>query len=124
MFLKGKANAFPNGDTNGVVLLQPFLVKFFGELFWQGKTFDLKNNELTNRFLGFHFIRGKLKKGKSFFDKKSVLLIDYSSSSKLAGEVVDELREIGKGLFLGRAYKKARFFASFALEAETSRPFG
>ena len=115
LFRKGNAKDFPNGDTDGKVLLQPFLIKFLGEVIWQGKTFDLKKMRLSNRFLGLHFIYGKLKKGKSLFDKKSVLLIDYRGSSKIAGDVVDELREVGKGIFLGRAYKKGRFFASFAL---------
>ncbi len=116
LFKKGTAGKFPSGDTNGVVLLQPFFVKLFGELVWKGKSFDLSNKTLTNRMLGLHLINGKLSTAKSFFDGKKALLIDYRKTSKIAGDVIDEIREVSKGIFLGRAYKTGVFFASFALE--------
>ena len=115
LFAKGSAKSFPSGDTDGVVLLQPFLTKKFGELVWKGKNFDLKKMSLTNRMLGLHLIRGKLAKAKSFFDGKPCLVIDYRKTSFEARDVIDELRQVGKGIFLGRAYRNGVFFASFAL---------
>lgn len=116
LFRKGSAKQFPRGDTDGVVLLQPFLAKKFGEFVWKGKSFDLKRKELTNRMLGLHLIRGKLGKGRSLFDGKPVLVIDYRKTSLVAHDVIDELREVGKGIFLGRAYSRGVLVANFALK--------
>ncbi len=116
LFSKGTSKEFPQGDADGVVLLQPMHVKLLGQLVWKGKNFDVKNKKLTNRILGLHLINGKLAKAKSLFDGKPVLVIDYRKTSRIAGNVIDELREVGKGVFLGRAYRDGVFFASFALK--------
>lgn len=116
LFRKGSAKRFPEGDTDGVVLLQPFLTKFFGELVWAGKSFDSEKQVLSNRILGIHLIRGKLRKAKSLLDGKPALVIDYRGTSTVAGNVIDELRKVGKGIFLGRAYRQGVFFANFALK--------
>lgn len=116
LFAKGSARNFPDGGTDGVVLLQPFFVKKFGELVWKGKSFDAKKGELSNRIAGLRLIRGKLRKGRSLFDSEPCIVIDYRTTSFVASNVIDELREVGKGVFLGRAYRNGVFFANFALK--------
>lgn len=109
---------FPSGDTDGVVLLAPSHVKLFGELIWKGKNFNLQKMELTNRIIGLRLILGKLRKGQSFLDGKPCLVIDYTKTSWEARDVIDELREISNGIFLGRAYRNGVYFASFALKGK------
>lgn len=116
LFRKGSANKFPSGDADGVVLLEPAFTKKFGELIWKGKNFNLQKMELTNRILGLRLILGKLRKGPSFLDGKQCLVIDYTKTSWEARDVIDELREISRGVFLGRAYRNGIYFASFALK--------
>jgi hypothetical protein len=68
--------------------------------------------------------------GRSLFDKKLSVIIDYSYNQKIEGykpsidwvvneeglAIRDEIRKVKEGLYLGRAYVRGKFLLNFVLE--------
>jgi len=55
-------------------------------------------------------------KGKSWFDNKECIVLDYSKTSLLAKHIRDEIRQIGPGLYLGVVFWDQTRTLNFALQ--------
>ncbi len=119
LYAQGTA-AMPQGRSRGTVLwfvngkLRRFTSQF-ASFIWRGKNFSGKT--LVNNFLGLCVISAQVYPGKSMYDKKPAVILDYSAS-KIASvkKVMDEIRNVGSRLYLGRAYSKKKFVLYFVLE--------
>ncbi len=72
---------------------------------WQGKVFVDGGTTMVNRVFGvFRAVRADVFVGESWFDGNPSLVFDYQGRSKLFGDVRDEVRQVGPGLYLGLTY--------------------
>ena len=124
LFSSSPAGDIPNGEANGTAIIAPgtilsaetaSLINIFG---WQGKTFDAEHGTLTNRILAFglNAIVAQVYKGKSWFDNKECIVLDYSKTSLLAKHIRDEIRQIGPGMYLGIVFWDQARTINFALQ--------
>jgi len=124
LFSNSPAGDIPNGEAHGTAIIAPgtflsaetaSLINIFG---WQGKTFDAEHGTLTNRILAFglNAIVAQVYKGKSWFDNKECIVLDYSKTSLLAKHIRDEIRQIGPGLYLGVVFWDQTRTINFALQ--------
>ena len=72
-------------------------------LAWQGKVFDGPSHTLRNLIspFGFKAITADVYVDASLLDERPCIVLDYSKTSRVAGWVRDEIREIGPGLYVG-----------------------
>jgi len=130
LYSKSVAGSIPAGESSGKAIFFPG--SKFGTAFaktasslWQGKVFDLGKGILVNKVLGFKAIKAEVLLGKSFFDDKDAVIIDYQNTSLIASPIRDEIREIGPGLYLGRVYIrtpiKPILVGNFALDFGTNK---
>lgn len=124
LFSNSPAGDIPNGEAQGTAIIAPgtvlsaetaSLINIFG---WQGKTFDAEHGTLTNRILAFglNAIVAQVYKGKSWFDNKECIVLDYSKTSLLAKHIRDEIRQIGPGMYLGVVFWDQARTINFALQ--------
>jgi len=124
LFSSSPAGDIPNGEAQGTAIIAPgtvlsaetaSLINIFG---WQGKTFDAEHGTLTNRILAFglNAIVAQVYQGKSWFDNKECIVLDYSKTSLLAKHIRDEIRQIGPGLYLGVVFWDQTRTINFALQ--------
>ena len=124
LFSSSPAGDIPNGEAQGTAIIAPgtvlsaetaSLINIFG---WQGKTFDAEHGTLTNRILAFglNAIVAQVYQGKSWFDNKECIVLDYSKTSLLAKHIRDEIRQIGPGMYLGVVFWDQTRTINFALQ--------
>ena len=124
LFSSSPAGDIPNGEAQGTAIIAPgtilsaetaSLINVFG---WQGKTFDAEHGTLTNRILAFglNAIVAQVYKGKSWFDNKECIVLDYSKTSLLAKHIRDEIRQVGPGMYLGLVFWDQARTIHFALQ--------
>ena len=124
LFSSSPAGDIPNGEAQGTAIIAPgtilsaetaSLINIFG---WQGKTFDAEHGTLTNRILAFglNAIVAQVYQGKSWFDNKECIVLDYSKTSLLAKHIRDEIRQIGPGMYLGVVFWDQARTINFALQ--------
>lgn len=124
LFSTSPAGDIPNGEAQGTAIIAPgtvlsaetaSLINIFG---WQGKTFDAEHGTLTNRILtfGLNAIVAQVYQGKSWFDNKECIVLDYSKTSLLAKHIRDEIRQIGPGMYLGVVFWDQARTINFALQ--------
>ena len=124
LFSSSPAGDIPNGEAQGTAIIAPgtvlsaetaSLINIFG---WQGKTFDAEHGTLTNRILAFglNAIVAQVYKGKSWFDNKECIVLDYSKTSLLAKHIRDEIRQVGPGMYLGLVFWDQARTIHFALQ--------
>lgn len=124
LFSSSPAGDIPNGEAQGTAIIAPgtvlsaetaSLINIFG---WQGKTFDAEHGTLTNRILAFglNAIVAQVYKGKSWFDNRECIVLDYSKTSLLAKHIRDEIRQIGPGMYLGVVFWDQARTINFALQ--------
>jgi hypothetical protein len=128
LFANSPAGSLPDGESRDSVIACTWFRKVFAWLvhclFWQGHVFDAKNGAVINRITPFSFraVKGVLKPGKSLFDQKDCIAIDYTTTSFIARPIRDEIRQVAPGLYLGRVYvwnKTVGYFvATFQYEPE------
>jgi hypothetical protein len=124
LFSASEPGDIPNGEANGTAIIAPGttyseeLATFINHFAWQGKTFDAAHGTLRNRILpfGLNAIIAKVYKGKSWFDGKDCIVLDYSETSLLAHWIRDEIRVIGPDLYLGIVYWKNSKLINFAVQ--------
>ncbi|HLH36835.1 MAG TPA: hypothetical protein VKX41_19335 [Alloacidobacterium sp.] len=124
LFSASEPGDIPNGPANGTAIIAPGttysaeIAEFINHFAWQGKTFDAASGTLRNRILplGINAIIAKVYKGKSWFDGKDCIVLDYSETSLLAHWIRDEIRVIGPGLYLGIVYWKKSKLINFAVQ--------
>ena len=79
---------------------------------WHGKDFHPQTGDLHNLLspVGFEAIRAKVYEANSWLDDRPCVVLDYSKSSKVAGWIRDEIREVSPGVYLGLVWGIGRLF--------------
>jgi hypothetical protein len=117
-FAGGSARAIPAGVGRGTAIafagteVAKPLSRVLGLLAWQGKAFDPSRGDLMNLVspFGIRAVRAQVYRAPSWVDGKDCVVLDYSRSSKVAGWLRDEIREVAPGLYLGVAWGVGRVF--------------
>jgi hypothetical protein len=112
LFGASEPGPLPQGEATGtaIVCAGSCWAKIFAWLarwfLWQGKVFDPQTGYLKNRVtpFGFRAIKARVYPGKSWFDQKDCIVIDYSETSLVARMVRDEIRQVAPGLYLGKVF--------------------
>lgn len=123
LFQGAPAGGVPAGHGKGTVLIFPGslvakpLSWALGQLFWHGKLFHADTRDLQNEILplGIQAIRAKVYEADSWLDDRPCVVLDYSKSSKVAGWIRDEIREVAPGLYLGLVWGVGRIFGEHKL---------
>jgi hypothetical protein len=118
LFRSSSAGRIPEGQGKGTVVLVPGsrfgkpLSWILGKLFWRGKAFHPNTHDLQNEILpfGVRAIRAQVYRADSWLDGRPCVVLDYSKSSKVAGWIRDEIREIAPDLYLGIVWGIGRLF--------------
>lgn len=79
-------------------------------LFWQGKQFLPESHDLKNLLTPFSLkgLRADVYVGTSWYDGRPCVVLDYSTGSRIARRVRDEMRQVAPGEYLGVVYVGAR----------------
>lgn len=112
LFAAAPAGPIPVGEASGTAIAWPGriwarIIAWFARWFlWQGKVFDPVGHCLRNRItaFGFRAIKAEVYAGKSWFDDRDCIVIDYSRTSLVAKFIRDEIRLVAPGLYLGQVY--------------------
>jgi len=118
LFQDRPAGQIPRGRGAGTVILAPGsavavpAARILGALFWRGQGLSPGQHDLKNRVspLGIPAIRAQVDVGDSWLDGRHCVVLDYSKSSKVAGWIRDEIREVAPGMFLGLVWGVGRIF--------------
>jgi hypothetical protein len=124
LFREGEPGPIPDGRAEGTLIvapgtaLSPPIAGLVRLLAWQGKVFDARRSVLTNRVLplGLHAVVAQVRQEPSWLDGKACIVLDYARTSLVARAIRDELRRIGPGQYLGRAYWHRIHAVDFVLE--------
>lgn len=124
LFSSGAPGPIPTGEGEGTAIIAPgtaysadiaAFIKYFS---WQGKVFDPGTGTLKNRIgpFGLNAILAKVYPGKSWFDQKDCVVLDYSETSAVAHWIRDEIRLISPGFYLGKVYWNKSQLIHFSLQ--------
>ena len=124
LFRQSDAGEIPSGEAEGTVLIRPGTelagpaAKLVHLLVWQGKVFDPERGELRNEILpfGIKAVRAKVYKAPSWLDGKETIVLDYSDTSVVAHWIRDEIRDVGRGTYLGLVFWERHKVLHFALQ--------
>ena len=129
LFATAEAGSLPVGKGSGQALMatgtiasRP-LVAIVRLLAWKGKEFDSQGRSLRNLVspFGVRAITADVYIGASRLDGRPCIVLDYSKTSRIAGWVRDEIREIAPGLYVGMVYVRSRRVpVRFSLEFEAA----
>jgi hypothetical protein len=128
LFRNSPAGDIPVGKTDGTAIIAPGtnvsddIARFVNHFTWKGKIFEPEKGELINRIgpLEHRLIVAKVFKGRSWFDNKECIVIDYSETSLIAKWIRDEIREVAPGIYLGLVYWGKKKLIHFALKFPAS----
>jgi hypothetical protein len=128
IFRNSPAGEIPTGKTDGTAIVAPGtkvsddIARFVNHFTWKGKVFEPKKGELINRIgpIEHKLIVAKVYKGKSWFDDKECIVIDYSKTSLIAKWIRDEIREVAPGIYLGLVFWGKKKLIHFALKFPAS----
>lgn len=109
LFQEHSPGPIPQGRGAGTIIFAPGsavatpTARILGAIFWRGKIFRPDKHDLKNRIspLGIPAIRAEVAVGDSWLDGRPCVVLNYSESSKVAGWIRDEIREVAPGLYLG-----------------------
>jgi hypothetical protein len=126
VFRAAPPGEIPRGDAAGTILsvagarVGAPLSRALGAVVWRGKAFRPATRDLLNRLgpTGIPGVRAEVRAGESRLDGRPCIVLDYSRTSRLAGWVRDEIREVAPGVYLGIAWGAGRVFLRFALTLE------
>jgi hypothetical protein len=118
LFRRSSAGQMPEGTGRGVPILLPGTsatkpaARVLGTIAWRGKVFRRDSGDLKNLItpLGIRAIRAEVSRQPSWFDGQECIVLDYTRSSRVAGWIRDEIREVSPGLYLGFVYGVGRVF--------------
>jgi hypothetical protein len=129
LFANAPAGDIPVGTGRGQALMatgtfaaRPLLA-IVRLLAWHGKVFDDETHRLRNLVspVGVKAITADVYIDESRLDQRPCVVLDYSKTSRVAGWVRDEIRQIGPGLYLGLVYVRSRRAPiRFSLEFESA----
>jgi hypothetical protein len=126
LFRGSPAGAIPHGRLPGTGLLFPGspvcgpLARLVRLLVWQGKETESSGRSLRNLVgpLRARAIRAVLSHDLSWVDGERCVLIDYSTTSKVAHMVRDEVRLVSPSLYLGVVWMWKRRVGWFTLRQQ------
>ena len=118
LFRGSGAGEIPTGQGAGTVIVVPGTelakpaAKVLGAIFWHGKFFSPSTQDLQNEILpfGIRAIRARVYTDESWLDGRPCIVLDYSRTSRVAGWIRDEIREVAPGLYLGVVWGVGRLF--------------
>jgi hypothetical protein len=96
--------------------------KLFG-LVWKGKHFD-EEGCFINQWAGFRALQSNATYGESWYDGRPCLVLEYPAGTPLFADLRDEVRQVGPGLYLIRAYQRSpqpRFWGFIGLQLEPAK---
>ncbi len=116
LFESSPAGDIPSGRGTGTVIVLPGsraskpLAAVARVLFWQGKVFRPESHDVKNLLspLSRPGVRAEVYQGESWFDGRPCVVLDYSTSSRAARQIRDEIRQIGPDHYLGMVFRGAR----------------
>lgn len=116
LFAKADAGTIPVGKGSGQALIATGTVvarplsAFVRLVAWRGKEFDAQGRSLRNLIspLAMRAITADVYIGDSRLDGRPCIVLDYSKTSRVAGWVRDEIREVEPGLYVGLVYVRSR----------------
>lgn len=116
LFAAAPAGAIPVGIGKGQALIASgtfaarSVVAFVRLLAWRGKEFDNRGQTLRNLIspFGVRAIKADVYIDASRFDGQPCIVLDYSKTSRVAGWIRDEIREVAPGLYIGLVYVRTR----------------
>jgi hypothetical protein len=128
IFRESPVGEIPRGEGKGTAIVasgkevSSDIARFVNLFTWKGKVFDPVKGELRNKILplGHKAIVAKVYKGKSWFDQKECIVLDYSKTSLVAKWIRDEIREVAPGIYLGLVYWGKKKLIHFALQFPAS----
>jgi hypothetical protein len=128
LFRNSPAGEIPTGKTDGLAIvasgtkISDEIAHFVNIFTWKGKIFEPEKGQLINRIgiIEHPLIVANVYKGKSWFDDKECIVIDYSKTSILAHSIRDEIREVAPGIYLGLVYLGKKKLIHFALKFPAS----
>ncbi len=130
LFAGAPAGSIPVGVGRGQALIasgtfaaRP-MVAFVRLLAWQGKEFDSRGRTLRNLIspFGIRAIKADVYVDASHLDGRPCIVLDYSKTSRVAGWIRDEIREVAPGLYVGLVFVRShRAPLHFALQFEAAR---
>ena len=94
-------------------------------LAWKGKEFAPDGGSLRNLLtpFGVRAVEARVYEDDSWLDSQPCVVLDYSTTSKAAQWVRDEIREVGPDLYLGVVYVRSRRLpVRFSLEFARTEP--
>ncbi len=123
LFRNSPVGNIPKGEGEGTVIIDPgtelsdIAAKFVHIFVWQGKVFDPETGQLRNKILppGIKAVIANVYTGKSWFDEKECIVLDYSQTSLIAHWIRDEIREVAPGLYLGIVFWDKAKLINFTL---------
>jgi hypothetical protein len=126
LFRSSPAGDLPRGRLPGTGLLFPGtpacrpLAWLVHLLVWQGKETEPSGRSLKNLIgpLRMRTIRALLSHDRSWVDDRECVLIDYSTTSTVAGMVRDEIRLVAPRLYLGVVWMWKRRVGWFTLRQQ------
>jgi hypothetical protein len=116
LFRGSPPGEIPRGDGRGTIIAFPGsrvtkpASRVLGTLLWRGKVFHPDTNDLENKIspLSIRTIRAQVYIAESWLDDQPCVVLDYSKTSKVAGWIRDEIREVASGLYLGLVWDTGR----------------
>jgi hypothetical protein len=118
LFQDSPAGPIPRGRSKGTIIFRPGTAlarpvdRVGGKLAWHGKVFNPETQDLKNLISPFAVpaIRATTYEEASWLDGRPCVVLDYSKTSKVAGWIRDEIREIAPGVYLGIVWGVGRVF--------------
>lgn len=124
LFKECESGEIPQGDAHGTAILAPGspvagpAARLTRMLLWQGKVFDPAKGELRNKILpiGMKSVRARVYRDPSWLDGDDAIILDYSSTSRIAHWIRDEIRPVAPNTYLGLVFWGRKRLIHFALE--------
>lgn len=116
LFASSPAGEIPAGRGTGTLVLAPGtrfarpVAAITRVVLWQGKEFRPATHDLVNLVTPFgrRALRAEVRLDESAVDGRPCIVLDYSTSSRVARNVRDEIRQIGPHEYLGVVFRGSR----------------
>lgn len=109
LYRSAGAGSLPFGPLDGLATASPGTRRGMRQskrigILWKGKEFP-GNGTMVNRLaFGMKAVHADMYYGESFLDGRPSIVLDYANTSRLFGNVRDEMRELAPGVYLGMTY--------------------
>ena len=113
LYASGSLAPAPTGFAAGTAIFDPGTPKAVRKarrtgLLWKGKVFTPDGIMINRLAGGLEAVQARVFVTDSWYDGQPTLVFDYCGTSKVFGNVRDEVREIEPGLYLGLTYLRQR----------------